>query len=1185
VTNVKLEYSTNNGTSWSQIVASTAASVGTYAWTIPAATQTSSQCLIKISDVSNLSVNDQSDGVFSIVAVAPTASIRVTSPNGGETLTVGTAQNITWTSSGVTNVKLEYSTNNGTSWSQIIASTPASAGSYAWTIPAATQTSSQCLIKISDASILSMNDQSDAVFSIAAVVPTATIRVTSPNGGETWTVGTTKNVTWTSSSVTNVKIEYSTNNGSTWLTIIASTTASAGSYAWLVPGVTSTQCLVRISDAANAAVNDVSDGVFAISPAGKITVTAPNGGERWPVGISQAITWDYSGVTFVKIEYSTDGGVTWTVIVPSLTASDQTYYWTVSAAVSTTCKIRISDVSNAAVSDYSDIAFTVSPAVSLKLTSPVGGESWIAGSSHAITWEQKNLAALGIFYSIDSGNNWIEIKSGVSAADGSYTWIVPDVSSTTCHVGIVDQDGNIESTSPSSFTIKAAPKPSIQVLSPDGGEQWAVGSTVAITWQAQQTGPLLLQYSNDSGARWVDIKSGVSASDQSYTWTVPNDPSTKCLVRITDPASSLTDMSNGSFSIVAVVTSFITVLSPAPGDRWTVGSTKQITWQFKGVNEVKIELSTDGGVSFPPGQMIADNPPNAASGTFSWIVTNVKSDSCVIKISDRSNSAIYDRSDGFFSIIRPEVTIQHTIPRNVAAENDTITFVALVTGTSEISQVLLYYDENGRRKFDNSVPMTKSGSGGLYIFTLGSGKFTSLGMEYYITARDINNIRANAPPDTGFYNISARVEGMVSPYGVKGGNVQNSYKMISIPLNLEETSITGQLAGTLNGAMGTDWRLFRYNPLKDVPEEYPNIEGFKPGIAFWMITRNDFKLQPPKGTTVTTAEPFSMTLKPGWNDIANPWMFDISWVDMENPSKANLSKPYTYEGGWSDPTNAPKVFNPWTGYAVKNLENRNVVIRLKPKPAGVQKPAAKESTLLWALTLKTSAALAVDNANHLGAGSDASAEWDIHDHVEPPPVGDYVSLTFPHRNWTRYPSDYTVDIRPPEEQLSWDFDVRTNISREKVTVSLEGIEHLPAGLNLTVTDRDTGEKVNIQGSTFDFLSGIGFTERHFTLTAYDSGNAGREDIQKKPVSFVTANSYPNPFNPSTVIRYELSERGKVMVTVFNAVGQKVREYNLGYRERGVHELVFDARGLTSGLYVYHIDAGYASVTEKMLFMK
>ncbi len=90
------------------------------------------------------------------------------------------------------------------------------------------------------------------------------VTVTSPNGGENWQVGSAQNITWTSSNVTNVKIEYTTDNGSSWNTIVGSTPASAGSYGWTVPNTPSSQCLVRISDASNAAVSDGSDNTFVI---------------------------------------------------------------------------------------------------------------------------------------------------------------------------------------------------------------------------------------------------------------------------------------------------------------------------------------------------------------------------------------------------------------------------------------------------------------------------------------------------------------------------------------------------------------------------------------------------------------------------------------------------------------------------------------------------------------------------------------------------------------------------------------------------------------------------------------------------------------------------------------------------------------------------------------------------------
>jgi hypothetical protein len=93
--------------------------------------------------------------------------------------------------------------------------------------------------------------------------PPPSITVTAPNGGETWGIGTMQNITWTSTSVTNAKIELSINNGTSWNDIIAST-PSNGTYSWNVSNTPSTQCLVRISDVSSPSTQDVSDAVFTI---------------------------------------------------------------------------------------------------------------------------------------------------------------------------------------------------------------------------------------------------------------------------------------------------------------------------------------------------------------------------------------------------------------------------------------------------------------------------------------------------------------------------------------------------------------------------------------------------------------------------------------------------------------------------------------------------------------------------------------------------------------------------------------------------------------------------------------------------------------------------------------------------------------------------------------------------------
>jgi len=94
--------------------------------------------------------------------------VSVLTANGGESLCPGASYNITWTSVGVTNVKIELSTNGGSDFSTtLIASTNASAQSWTWNIPSDFASGTQYKIKITDISDNSRNDVSDGNFSIA----------------------------------------------------------------------------------------------------------------------------------------------------------------------------------------------------------------------------------------------------------------------------------------------------------------------------------------------------------------------------------------------------------------------------------------------------------------------------------------------------------------------------------------------------------------------------------------------------------------------------------------------------------------------------------------------------------------------------------------------------------------------------------------------------------------------------------------------------------------------------------------------------------------------------------------------------------------------------------------------------------------------------------------------------------
>ncbi len=100
-----------------------------------------------------------------------------------------------------------------------------------------------------------------------------------------------------------------------------------------------------------------------------------------------------------------------------------------------------------------------------------------------------------------------------------------------------------------------------------------------------------------------------------------------------------------------------------------------------------------------------------------------------------------------------------------------------------------------------------------------------------------------------------------------------------------------------------------------------------------------------------------------------------------------------------------------------------------------------------------------------------------------------------------------------------------------------------------------------------------------------SGSSGVADDAVTPRPFVTVANRPNPFNPSTVIRYELGMPGRATLAIYTATGQNKKRIDLGMKSRGTHEFLFDGSGLPSGVYLYRIDVGHASAAGKMLLVR
>jgi hypothetical protein len=88
-----------------------------------------------------------------------------------------------------------------------------------------------------------------------------------------------------------------------------------------------------------------------------------------------------------------------------------------------------------------------------------------------------------------------------------------------------------------------------------------------------------------------------------------------------------------------------------------------------------------------------------------------------------------------------------------------------------------------------------------------------------------------------------------------------------------------------------------------------------------------------------------------------------------------------------------------------------------------------------------------------------------------------------------------------------------------------------------------------------------------------------------PNHFRLLQNYPNPFNPTTTITYDLPSQSDVNLSVYNILGEKVATLVNEVKQAGRHKVIFNGAGLSSGIYLYKIQAGSYVTTRKMLLIK
>lgn len=508
---IDIDYTTDNGTTYIPIATNVDAADGEFLWTIP--NISSNNVYVRVIDYSDATVADSSDAVFTIDS---DQSIEMVTPNGGEVLQINGTKVIEWESENVENVKIEYY--NGTTWNEIIASTPASSGKYYWVIPSDPTT--QGRVRISNVDNLATSDNSNADFTIT----NAAVPVTIADVVNTYDIYPLPPPMPYTPNFDDILSEVTVTSG--WLTAVTSLVIKIG----YDPEVldlklwddyeNTTSLLYQVGNF----IPSFNDSVITLF---------------W----SSATPYDLIGELFlIRCKYA-DG--TDVIVDPDVIFSELKY---VSATVE--------DVSGYTIDlDLVDGSVSKTPNPAVKLLHPRGGEVLsINTSPYEIKFGSVNTANVRLDVTTDGGANWILIDGTIDPTDGFYSWDFSTYNSNNCRIFLSSGAPPVPSTASiakdTSGVFEITNSKELDLLSPDGGEIIQKGRIKNILWHSQNVDEISIDFSADSGNTWQNIIADAPAVSGVFEWSVPDTVSDKCLIAITDASDiGVTDTSSAVFTV------------------------------------------------------------------------------------------------------------------------------------------------------------------------------------------------------------------------------------------------------------------------------------------------------------------------------------------------------------------------------------------------------------------------------------------------------------------------------------------------------------------------------------------------------------------------------------------------------------------------------------------------------------
>jgi hypothetical protein len=519
-------------------------------------------------------------------------------------------------------------------------------------------------------------------------------------------------------------------------------------------------------------------------------------------------------------------------------------------------------------------------------------------------------------------------------------------------------------------------------------------------------------------------------------------------------------------------------------------------------------------------------------------------------------------------------------------------FRVRVTDDVKVAQVIVYWGPVDGTSAPGGMVLGPT-SNDEYAVSIGGTQIYKQGVRYQVVATDSAGNSCTWPSMGDYYIHPVRFN-----EDFQTTLVHDQWQMISIPSDATNQNIFHMLADELDVYNAAKWRLFVwfngiYNEL-NTPDNYLSTIH-KMGQAFWVrdrVSENYIKFEAPDSSIggIVQSEGLTLTLDPGWNDIGNPFMFPIDWMNVYIPLA--VSGPYHYNPNqvrwWlPDEVTSSMLFQPFKGFSFKNDNSYSVDLTIYPYAAG-SKPAASapaKSPGQWQALVRVEGLEGADH-NYFGINPESSDRSDRFDYPEPPS-----GLTGTSGYFRLADDKFCTDVRPEiGEGQVWNFAVECNGSTE-LAINLP--VDFPSGTECYLADLTRQVSVKVAGDkAYSFIPESGEQTREFRIIVGSSEYAKQVlgSTFSVPTATVLGQNLPNPFSGQTTISYQLAAEGKVRISVYNVAGQLVRTLLDEHQMTGRYSVAWDGkdqagRKAAAGLYFYQMQTPDRTLTRRMALIR